>query len=519
MNAASPDWCESSFGTSNVLVVAPHGGLSGDPLLSAAAAGRRGNDLHTATLARELAASLSGASIINGAHDRNVLDLNRVRDVVTRAPWFLEELERHLDRILESHETARVLFVHGWHVGQARCDLGIGASLETAEEAHERAEVLSASPEFVTGDLEQFRRRLESGGVIATYGERWPAAHRNNVMRLFRRRPDDSAPAEQLERWVRERRVDAVQLELGAPLRWPGRRRDAFLEGASQAFAGRAASRAARPIRSPLAAGEIPPPAALGLHAFDSRSGADGLGLIVGAMHLPGKDVGARLQLFPGGQRMAIFTGHGRVGPVLGVPDLYFHPSDDGFDVRFDGHVLEVDDAAGYFEQEASQAEARLRDAVVRLSYRERLGGVGHVHGTVELGRERFELATTAFADVRMAPGRGVREGIRIQVCFEDDTPALRVDGEAGGTRWRVARLDAGGWVDEERDGELIRSRADQWSIALEGSESLDIHVRTRAALLRPVGPRTYVHTTFGVVRVVLGDRSGAGFFEQRRPL
>ncbi len=521
MTSVSPDWCESVFGTSNVLVVAPHGGLSDAPLLSAAAAGRRGNDLHTAGLARELATRLSGAALINGSHDRNELDLNRVHDVVSRAPWFLAEIERHLERILRAHATARVLFVHGWHVGQSRCDVGIGAALAVAHDAHGRADVLSASPAFIMGELEHFRRRLEAGGVLATYGERWPAAHRNNVMRLFRRRPDDGAPAPRLESWVCDGRVEAVQLELGAPLRWPGRRREQFVESAVHAFAGDTAGAApvVSPESAPVSAGARPP-AALGLQAFDPASGPDGLGVIVGAMRLSGKDVGARLQLFPGGQRMGIFTGHGRVGPVLGVPDLYFHETARGFDASFDGHVLEIDDAAAYFEREASQASARLREATVRLEYRECQGGVGDLCGRVELGGEGFDVRTTAFGDVQMTRGRGAGAGIRIRASFEEGAPPLRLDGYDDGRRWRVARLEPSGWLESERNGHLDVSGQDEWSVRFDDGETVTVVVRTRAALLRPAGPREYVHTTFGVVRVRLdGGLDGAGFFEQRRPL
>ena len=159
-----------------MLVIAPHGGISDADLLSAEAAGRRGNDLHTADLARELAARLEGSALINATRDRNWLDLNRLRDVVDRAPWFLDAIDEHVDRILTRHSSALILLVHGWHVGQARCDLGIGASLGSAEEAAARADVLTVSPGFVCGRLETFRRALGSAGVLATYGERWPAA-------------------------------------------------------------------------------------------------------------------------------------------------------------------------------------------------------------------------------------------------------------------------------------------------------------------------------------------------------
>jgi len=342
MAVSLPAWCESTHGAGSVLVVAPHGGLSHEDLLSPAAATRRGNDLHTAGLARELAGRLGGSSLRNPTHDRNALDLNRLGEVLDRAPWFLDAIEDHLARILEAHPVAHVLVVHGWHVGQARCDLGIGASLAAADEAAGCARRLTVSPGFVTGGLEAFRRRLEKAGILATYGERWPAAHRNNLMRVFRRQPDPRLAPLRLRRWVEEGRIEAVQLELGVPLRWPGTPRASLVEAARRILAGGRVPAVSPPVDRPADRPADQPASdsrsvrsALGLHAFDTDCGAHGLGIVMGAMRLSGTAVGARLQLFPDGQRMGIFTGHGSVGPVLGVPDLHFEDTPDGFLAHF----------------------------------------------------------------------------------------------------------------------------------------------------------------------------------------
>jgi len=526
--ASSSDWCESGWGTSNVLVVAPHGGTSREDLLSADAAGRRGNDLHTASLARELARRHAGALLVNAVHDRNALDLNRVRDVVNRAPWFLIELERHLERILGRHGSAVVLFVHGWHVGQARCDLGIGASLSRAADAA-AADALTASPEFVAHQLEPFRRDLEAAGVIATYGERWPAAHRNNVMRLFRRRMDPSAPVARLARWGAAGRIDAVQLELGVPLRWPGRLRERFVAATRRAFGrggngpsggGNGPNGGAPPTPLVVSArGRGDPPSSLALQAFDPTCGPYGLGIVMGAMRLRRKDVGARLQLFPGGQRMGIFTGHGEIGPVLGVPDLYFEALAGGFIARFRGQVLEVEDAADYFRWESHQAAASLCDASVEVVFRERAGGVGDLSGHVSLAGERFEVRTTAFADGRLHRPRTSRHGTRILASFVD-SPPLRLEGDATGTRWVLARLGAHGWEETEQRGAWVEHGEDRFTVDLGGRGALRGEVRTHTALLRPVGPREYVHATFGRIDVQWADQArGAGFYERGRPL
>lgn len=507
-------------GPGHVLVVAPHGGISQKDLLAADAAGRRGNDLHTAALARQLAATLEASLLVNDSVDRNDLDLNRVRDVVGRAPWFLEEIERQVERILSSHERALVLFVHGWHVEQARCDLGVGAALETAREAEERAEVLTVRAEFVTGGLERFRRGLEEHGVIATYGERWPAAHKNNLMRLFRRKPDGRGVSPSLAAWAQEGRVDAVQLELGSPLRWPGGLRDRLVACTARALGDGEVPSESVPSGDPPAAGKVSydRPTARVLQAFDPASGDDGLGLIVGAMHLPGKDVGARLQLFPGGQRMGIFVGHGRRAPALGVPDLHFHEATGGFDVHFDGRVLEVADAAAYFENEASRVDARLREVRIRLSFRETSGGVGALRGEVDLDGRSSAVSTTAFADGRPPAGRGTQQGMHVTASF-DGASALRIHGPSGRDTWRVSRWGPGGWSEEECRGRLAGGDGQAWTLDLDGGGSVAMRIRTRAALLRPIGPGRYVHTTHGVVHVEHGDDRGVGFFEYRRPV
>ena len=111
MSEQPPSWFQSIPGSSNVLVLAPHGGITEGSLLEASAVGRSGNDLHTAALAEEFAARLGASALINPCFDRNVLDLNRVKDVRTRAPWFLEQIEESLDPILARHPRAVLLFV------------------------------------------------------------------------------------------------------------------------------------------------------------------------------------------------------------------------------------------------------------------------------------------------------------------------------------------------------------------------------------------------------------------------
>lgn len=518
--ASLPQWCTRVDRAGRILLVAPHAGTSTADLLTSAAAGRRGNDLHTGDLAREMGTALDASVLINDDMDRNELDLNRVSDVVDRAPWFLHAIERQLERILSVHRDALVLFVHGWHVEQARCDLGVGAVLSGAADAVGKRSKLTARAETVSGPIDAFRRALDEMGAIATYGDRWPAAHRNNMMRLFRREPDERDLSPRIAQWVQEGRVDAVQLELGAPLRWPGVLRERLVDCAVRTLVGGVENGGAGPERVFPAPREpfADRPTSRMLQAFDAGCGEDGLGVVVGAMHLSDRDVGARLQLFPGGQRMGIFVGHGRVESALGVPDLYFRERLGGFDVAFDGRVLEADDAATYFRNEATRAGARLVDVVLRLSFRETAGGVGRVEGEIVREGRPHTFSCGGFSDTRLGAGRGTRLGTQLFATFEA-APAMRAHGPADEGVWRLSRLDESGWCEVEHGGRVHDDGAGL-RLEFDGAPSVDVRVRTQAALLRPVGPGEYLHTTFGLAHVtVAGGGEGVGFFERRRSL
>src|SRR5215470_17146248 len=226
-----PTWCEWGSGQSAMLVVAPHGGRRTRIVRLPDGGGPKVNDLHTADLARCLAERLDASFIVNTKLDRNELDLNRLSQVLRNAPWFLQLLQHTLTAILARHPVAEVLFVHGWNVTQARCDVGIGVTLEDETAAEGRGDVLTVSAEYVRERLAALRAACHDAGVLATYGERYPARHPNNALQLFRRRParTDDASAQRIADWAAADRVQAVQLEVGVPLRWPGPHRERFI--------------------------------------------------------------------------------------------------------------------------------------------------------------------------------------------------------------------------------------------------------------------------------------------------
>ncbi len=227
MRVDVPDWCRWRAGRGPLVVVAPHGGARRTTRERAAT--DKVNDLHTADIAVELAAALDAALIVNPTIDRNDLDLNRVSQVCARAPWFLALLEALLADAIAHHGRAELLIVHGWNTTAAKCDLGIGLRLRDADDAAAQAAALTVSPHYVATRLAALRAACAVAGIDAPLGERYPARHPNNVLQLFRRGAAHPAASPRLVGWVAAGCIEAVQLELSVPLRWPGPMRQAFI--------------------------------------------------------------------------------------------------------------------------------------------------------------------------------------------------------------------------------------------------------------------------------------------------
>jgi hypothetical protein len=532
---ARPSWCTFVARGGPTLVIAPHGGLSARDLLAAETAGTlRGNDLHTAAVAADLAERLDGSLIANVAVDRNELDLNRIDEVAAAAGWFFDLMAEQVERLLARHPVAQVLVVHGWHVVQPRCDVGVGARLERAADAHAAAPRLTVAPEHVCGALDRLRLTGERHGIHTTFGERWPGAHRNNVLQLFRRRSPVAPGAHALARLAASGRVQAVQLELGTPLRWPGPWRERFLAAASEALAlpGRAGTEAAH--RAPSARDAraraddaVPPVRASALQAHDPASGRDGLGIVVGLGPISRDELGARLLLFPGGQRMLLFTGHARIATGSGrVGGLVVERGDDRLAVRFRGPVLDVPDASRYFRDEAAQLDAGLLDLDLTLCWRGTAGGAfGAVEGRARLGDATWDVATHGFTDpVLGRPAPAGRGGLRL-------TAALAAPGEAASGL--LAELGADGGVLRELGaaGEALRESAAvpsftppaatpgvlvaPFTVPLGDGRELLCEPRGHVTILRPAGAGSFARITFGSAGFAFaGGRCGTGFYE-----
>jgi hypothetical protein len=565
--AVLPSWCRSVPGRGPALVIAPHGGLCARDLLTPEpAASLRGNDLHSGELARLVAERLDAALLANVASDRNDLDLNRVDEVRARAPWFLDAIAEHLDRIVAQHGRALVLIVHGWQIVEPRCDVGIGARLADARDAESRAARLTVSPEFVTTTLEALRRYGAAHGVRTTYGARWPAQSPNNVMQLFRRSPDGTRARDPsvLATLAASGRIEAVQLELGAPLRYPGAWRERFIDAAAHAF-GAWLARCATPVAAPARPGadlaatraariieratdrashaieratdpathaseraiDRSPPRGAALQAFDRNAGEEGLGVVAGIGAMSPRELGARLLLLPGGQRMLLFTGHERIGagPKDRVGGLEMRARAGGLDVRFRGPVLDVPDASRHFRAEAAQLDARVVDLELELCFAAQgETGYGAVEGDVRLAGRTWRIGAHGFTDPVLARPIAPAGSLRLTASFGD---GMAITAELArpphGANLRCLTRDGlreHVVADVAGPAAIVPGRlAGAFELRAHGGPALRCRPLGHVTILRPGPDGRPLHVTFGAARFTLDDGTeGGGFYEHGMP-
>ncbi|HYR95565.1 MAG TPA: hypothetical protein VEM57_02470, partial [Candidatus Binatus sp.] len=283
-------------GESPLVLVAPHGGRR-DPVRRPWAGGHlRMNDLHTAEVTAELAAVTGAAALINTDHDRNDVDLNRIVEAHDRAPWFLEQLAELVDRAIARHGRATLFAMHGWNVVQAVVDLGLGCAPGANPFIVGRG--AAVAPGFAAGALPRLVDACAARRILATVGARYPARNRENLLQLFTPRyRDDPRPLVRALAALAPR-VDAVQLELGIALRWPGRWRAKLFEACAEALPALLAppDASAAPDAVATAPAPVPAyrlqftgPAVCGLVAVD-------------------RGRGGRLLLFPPGGGLVLFT-------------------------------------------------------------------------------------------------------------------------------------------------------------------------------------------------------------------
>lgn len=372
-----------------ILFVAPHGGRrpADAPILDSI----KVNDLHTADLTTELATRTRGYALINHSCDRNELDLNRISQVRTHAPWLLSALEELLSSLVEHHGSARVFFVHGWNVVQLVCDLGVGLKQrgENIVPATKWA-APTLSADFLAQHLLPFRDVALAQGIDVALGRRYPAADKNNVMQLFSRRfaEDPSPQIRTLAQLSMGGKVNAVQFELGVGLRWPGLERERFVTLFSQTLGQPEQAHPAQAyefstiivvspqstqnghhLSAPFPLHHPTEPVRFGLHFHDPASG---LGVMGGIECDPTQPTcSGRLLLFLGGTEMVLFTGEAetRADPhAIRVGGLLWQTQPEGFAISYHGTIMRFAHPEAFVRLEEGLAASWTEPATISLT-------------------------------------------------------------------------------------------------------------------------------------------------------
>ncbi len=396
-----PDWIETHTGSAPLLLLAPHGGRR---------AGTRHpgrhkvNDLHTAELTRELAAACDATSVVNGTRDRNELDLNRISQVCERGRWLLDLLADTLEAMLARSPRATVVVIHGWNVVQPACDVGAGVVVHDGRYVPAAEGQPTASDAFLDGTVGLLRRLAEPASIVVTIGARYPGAHRNNLLQLFTPTHRDHSDATVRKIAALAPRVDAAQLELGIPLRWPGPRRATFVDLLTRVFDGRRAESVPTPATEGSAL-------ACGGHAT-ARQGIqfaqDGLLGFTSIDTAGDGGVAGRLLVSPTSDELALFTGElaERGDGALTIPGLEYTTTDaGGMRVRFEGPLLSFPTLTPFLDLEHGLARGHLVEAALDLSFTparaeapapQARGAFGTLQGWLALDGTRRTISTVA---------------------------------------------------------------------------------------------------------------------------
>ncbi len=559
-------WLETIDGDSPLLLIAPHGGRAG--AAARATLNPKVNDLQTSEITRELATMLGAPALINAAMDRNLLDLNRVSQVLASAPWFLDTIVRRLSKIIALHGHATVLIIHGWNVIQPRVDLGLGLRRHHDELRPPGSARVSARDSFIHGPLQELARRLGTDGILASFGLRYPGGGAQNLLQAFtdRHRESEVEPLRQLSAMTLREQVDAVQLELSVALRMPGQLRDRCIAAIAGVFRhttapqpdGRRTSlvivraHSSKPRSQTKGAAAPSTSTRVGIELFDAAKQ-------IGAMasfDLGTGGVGARIMVLLPAGRVALFTGEGTVmreGNRVSLGPLTLASDRGEMVLGFNGPAVIVPDATHYLNIERALASGWLDESMeVNLRLNPRIGnqpfdldplfhpadaadrdgpaaGFGELSGSVRIDDAAYDLSGCGRSGLSFTGIGAQRFSSRrmIWACFADDAPAAAVElrtSSDGGIEHRNGRvLHASEWsackvesVEVETPSpsrppihlSATLSAQDTPSCALIGK------VENFIPLSRPGPDGGRIYTVLGFARFKLGKYDGAGMFE-----
>ena len=512
---------ERISGTTPVLLVAPHGGRR-----PPGPAGRKVNDLHTAEVTRELAVRTGAAAIINATTDRNRVDLNRVSEIRQHVPGLFATIRAEVERMIDDSGQATVLFIHGWNAIQPSCDVGVGASITDGRLLPVKRGVPSVPADYVP-TLLAFASRARQHGIDVTFGERYPAAARENLVQaLTARYRDDTDPdLAVLASHGLSGQLRAVQLELAVPLRWPGRWREGILDAIDIFFETDVRSAPSISDGSHTSGGER-----RSLEFHDDRAG---VGVFTGIERTVDGRRFARFLLCLGRAGLVLFTGEQARGDGLQCAGFRWEDTDDGAWVRFDGPVLRFPRSDPFLDLENGLATASLAELRAKIHFETGPGDgspfrSGRARGTIVLNGVHHIVD----ADAARGPSRFPeadspwQERRRLHVPVgERDILSLASGRGAGGETVIGERVRDG------RPEPLLAARTYVHSAANGVPRAWRIEIVTHSGPLRIFGDVTHIVPTirpgpggpwrawFGLARFHGDTPGGAGTFEITRPL
>ena len=507
------------------MVLAPHGGRR---QLARIPGEHKVNDLHTGAVARTLARLLGASLILNESVDRNELDLNRTMQVRRDAPWLIDTLAEMLHAKANVAERATVLVIHGWNVSQVACDVGIGMQETAAGLRPVRHGSSTVSASFVAERLRPLQHAAAAARIAVTIGSRYPAAHPNNLLQLFREGEEADAEGCPIAALCRTWPIDAVQLELAIPLRWPGPRREDFVRMLAAAFGAPRGAWQPRVVRGPD----------VRLRTVRGRAiGRRGLQFIAEEMLVMTSieagvegPVGGRLVVSEDRSRLGLFTGE--LVPLTqawSVPPLEWICEPDGsMRVVYDGPLVRFPNHTPFVDLENGLAGGRLVEARLDVVFEPMddagdagVERFGHVRGELTVDGRRHRVATRGVAmlvdptvRVPMVPGRiglpGAAGGSMVLTMNTVETIPAAEGHQAAlfGRRWTEA-----GFTTMHATATIALGSPSP-TLLLQSRER-DVVVSARLERLMPVlrpGPhRAVVETTYALVRV---DDRAIGWLE-----
>ncbi len=366
----SRNWLEVVRGSGQVLLIAPHGGKA-----SAAAEAivhPKINDLQTAEISRELARRLDATALINSGMDRNELDCNRLGQLISRAPWLLEEIADEVANIVARCGRAVVLLIHGWNIIEPRVDLGFGLKATAEGLRPTPGAYISASDDFIQGPASDLAARLRTAGILPTFGLRYPGGAAQNLLQAFtpRHLANENPAVHRLAILASERQINAAQLELSVTLRLPGPTRGMALDAIAQTFdssGGKSIGavpveimrQAVLPRKKPAGIANDIPPLRIGVEFYDPAARLGGMA----SFDFGPNAAGGRIMMLFERRRVALFTGEGgavRTGSRISLGPLSFDGDPHNSLLRFKGPAVVVDDGTAYLSVEGALAEGRV---------------------------------------------------------------------------------------------------------------------------------------------------------------